>query len=80
MLFSEVSDSTSKKKKKKIEEEKQRKISSLMFLCDLARKYIINFIILKCASFSLLWKANEDNSFPKGFFNVSDRCRDNKKN
>lgn len=44
MLFSEGSNSVSKELMVG-EGGKQHNTSSLMFLCDLAHKYIINFII-----------------------------------
>lgn len=53
---------------------------SLMFLDELARKYVINFILYLCTSYFLLWKGKVVSSLSKGFFNVDDRYRDGKTN
>lgn len=42
--------------------------------------YIINFFLCMCTSYLLLRKGQVISSFSKGFFNVDDRCRDDRTN
>lgn len=53
---------------------------SLMFLGELAQKYIMNFILCVCTSYLLLWKGEVMSSFSHVFFNVDDRYTDGKTN
>lgn len=53
---------------------------SLVFLGELAHKYIMNFILYICTLCLLLWKGKVISSFSKVFFNVNDRYTDDNTN